>query len=853
MSQAGKYSDGTILKDLETLTGNVGGPVPADTNYNINIVGVDPITVTGTPGINTLTITVEAATDVQIGVVTLATQAEAITGVDDTKVVTPFGLRGKLGAQTQYAVPYGDGNTNALQWAGPGEDGEVLIGATGAAPEWMNIEAGANVTIQNLPNRIIISASGGGGGSGATTFPCDTGVSTEIGGFLEILGDGINITTLGAPGSGADNFVRIILEDTVTIPDDFITTSGSIYLPITSTDLSEGVVYIDNKRFMHAGGIISNTWVGSQSGNGTTTGAQNTGVGAFAGTTLTTGIVNTGIGYGALAVLTSGSNNVAVGGGTLTGLITGEWNIAVGADSGVNYSSNESSNILIGNDGVAAEDHIMRLGTDGIADGEVDQCFIAGIWGRTPPVSSQVTFTADDGEMTTSGAALDGEVLIGRTLDAPVWNSLTAGANITITPGVGTITIASSGGTTTFDCDTGTASPAAGVITMAGGSNLSSTGDGASTVTFDLDDDVTISGTYTTTGGNIDLPATNAALTEGVLSWAGTRVLHTFNVSNLFLGVNAGNGTTSGTENIMVGEDVGQSLTSGIRNSSLGTGSGFNLTAGNQNVIVGYEAGRDITTGNLNTIVGYRSGLNYTGGESSNILIGNLGTASESNVCRIGIDGGGAGQVDDTYIAGIYQRTNTTTSEVTFTDTDGKMTTSTGTTGQVLVGRTGDSPLWSNLVAGTNITIDDTSSPGEIEISSTGGSASVTGTWTPVLSYPNQTIAPTYNISENRYVKIGDYLVHVSAEIEILTAGTAPGGDLLTFSNFPFSTNGLTQKFANAVWGGSQWASLIYLLGTTTTATASRTPNQGPFNNVTRNLVAAGQIYYICNTYLISP
>lgn len=56
MSQAGKYFDGTPIGDLETLTGDTGGPVPGDANHNINILGIDGLVVDGDPGTNTLTI-----------------------------------------------------------------------------------------------------------------------------------------------------------------------------------------------------------------------------------------------------------------------------------------------------------------------------------------------------------------------------------------------------------------------------------------------------------------------------------------------------------------------------------------------------------------------------------------------------------------------------------------------------------------------------------------------------------------------------------------------------------------------------------------------------------------------------
>ena len=63
-----------------------------------------------------------------------------------------------------------------------------------------------------------------------------------------------------------------------------------------------------------------------------------------------------------------------------------------------------------------------------------------------------------------------------------------------------------------------------------------------------------------------------------------------------------------------------------------------------------------ITTGSDNTCIGVDAGLNYsTGSESNNILLGAavLGTASESNVIRIGNNGSGSGQQNKCFVAGI--------------------------------------------------------------------------------------------------------------------------------------------------------------------------------------------------------
>jgi len=52
MSQAGKFNDGTVLPDVETLTGDIGGPVGPNAAFNINLLGGTGLVTTGTPASN---------------------------------------------------------------------------------------------------------------------------------------------------------------------------------------------------------------------------------------------------------------------------------------------------------------------------------------------------------------------------------------------------------------------------------------------------------------------------------------------------------------------------------------------------------------------------------------------------------------------------------------------------------------------------------------------------------------------------------------------------------------------------------------------------------------------------------
>lgn len=121
MSQAGMISDGTSpLADVETLTGNVGGPVGPDAAFNINVVGGGAVTITGNPATNTLTAEV------------VVTQHDLLVG-------------GAANNITGLAL------TN----------GQLPIGSTGADPVAATLTAGTGISITNGPGSITIDSTAG--------------------------------------------------------------------------------------------------------------------------------------------------------------------------------------------------------------------------------------------------------------------------------------------------------------------------------------------------------------------------------------------------------------------------------------------------------------------------------------------------------------------------------------------------------------------------------------------------------------------------------------------------------------------------------------------------------------------
>ena len=114
-----------------------------------------------------------------------------------------------------------------------------------------------------------------------------------------------------------------------------------------------------------------NFFVGS-AGNSTTSGQQNVAVGANTLPAITSGSDNTAIGEFTMISDTTGSQNTAYGEGALYNNVSGSGNIGVGYQGGINLTGN--NNIDIGNSGVAGENDIIRIGTQGVQTA----CYLAG-------------------------------------------------------------------------------------------------------------------------------------------------------------------------------------------------------------------------------------------------------------------------------------------------------------------------------------------------------------------------------------------------------------------------------------------------------------------------------------------
>ena len=142
---------------------------------------------------------------------------------------------------------------------------------------------------------------------------------------------------------------------------------------------------------------------------------------------------------------------------------------------------------------------------------------------------------------------------------------------------------------------------------------------------------------------------------------------------NTGLGSNALNSITTGQANTAMGSQTLVDCTSGSQNTSFGFQAGGDITTGNNNTSYGANCMINVKTGSGNLSIGVNSGNSYTTSESSNIVIGDAGVISESNVIRIGTQGSGALQQNKCFLAGIVGVTVSNTQSVTIDSTTGQL------------------------------------------------------------------------------------------------------------------------------------------------------------------------------------
>jgi len=371
-SNAPQYQDALWVQlgggDVESLTGDVGGPVFPDVNGNINTLGTTgQVTVTGNPGTNTLTWSLDGS---------IAT--EYVCNTDSA--IPAGGILNVLG--NTYINTIGFGNT-------------IEIDVTGNIAAQYPTDAGTAVPVANTLNIF-----GGTAGRDINTTGVGDTVRVELNNAIS-LGD---LSTIAANGNAltidSGDINMTASQNSATTNQKIKMSGGQISFFLNNAFVGKSV----GNTTMTPGVAIFNYAFGAQSMTNVTTATQNGAFGNGALQALTTGQNNDCFGYTTGNRITTGSDNAAFGGGALgngtagVGLKTGSYNCALGTLAGVNYNGAESSNIQIGshNTGVLGESNVLRIGNaTGTGVGQLNYAFIHGIRGITTGVNDAIAVLID--------------------------------------------------------------------------------------------------------------------------------------------------------------------------------------------------------------------------------------------------------------------------------------------------------------------------------------------------------------------------------------------------------------------------------------------------------------------------
>jgi hypothetical protein len=375
------------------------------------------------------------------------------------------------------------------------------------------------------------SSSGGGGGGSVTSVTGANGVTASpTTGAVIVSGINATTSTVGVASfnptdftvSGAGEVSAIAMSSGITTIDgDTGSITGStVTIFANNASLGAGQTILFNNSgttsTLQVSDADNNTIFGKGAGKAGLTGVQNTVFGAFSLTGITTGNANTGFGYDVFHNVTSGTNNTGFGNSVLGAINTGSYNLGLGNISGSNYTSSESSNILLLNSGVAGESNVIRIGTQGTGTGQQSKCFVAGINGNTlGGTPSAVTIDTSTGQLGVAAFPSSSISITGNTGGALTGNAFT------FTGGTTGLTFAGLGTTETLG----------GTLAIAnGGTNATSYTQSNGIVTYNGTRLVNYAGPQLSSGGvmtNTTQPAFSAYLNSTQSNIAGDGTLAT--------------------------------------------------------------------------------------------------------------------------------------------------------------------------------------------------------------------------------------------------------------------------------------------------------------------------------------
>jgi hypothetical protein len=286
----------------------------------------------------------------------------------------------------------------------------------------------------------------GGGGGGASEFPTDSGTANEVGGVLNVFG-GPNINTVGSGDT-----VTVGLDTTISVDgiQDTSMSFGSVISDgsgnLTSINGTAGQVLTAN------GAGMAPTWQGEAAGGAVTALRADNAVNV----TPSVGVITVAGGnglttFGAAHTLTlnlTAPVSIANGGTNATTMGISDGVVYYDGTRLVTTASAGTAGQVLTSNGAGMAPTFQPGGGGG---GGITQLTAnTGVAATTASIKLQ-----GNNVITTNGASTseidfsltngtNGQVLIGGGA-APLWRSITAGTNITLTPGANSLTIAATG------------------------------------------------------------------------------------------------------------------------------------------------------------------------------------------------------------------------------------------------------------------------------------------------------------------------------------------------------------------------------------------------------------------------
>ena len=599
-----------------------------------------------TEGAGTLAIAGIQATTTQIGVVTLATDAESIAGADSSKVIVPTSLKAKLGTQTLHGLPIGASTTASITWTAEPTNGQLLIGNSGNPPSLSTLTAGNNIGIANAAGSITLKVAG------TTQYAVQVGSATNdltslaLGSSGQVLisaGAGAN-PAFSSPGtnSGLTQYGVVIAEGAGAFQATAAGTTGQTLMATTAANPS---------------------WTGSPSFSGTVT--------AGTGITSTTGNISASAGsLSASTTVTAGTNLVATAGNVVlpaTSATVGQ--ITIG---GVIYDhAYGTNNVFIGNAGNftltvgSAQSnvgigyqalHAVTTGANSVAIGYQAATVATTTGGLTAlgsgsAASANVGITAVGYNALTSctgdGSTAVGYSAAGSTTSAvhttamghnSLYANVTSSDNTSIgyqaaknVLGAGNVALGSSalqgatGAGTTAASNVGIGYQALIAVTSSAGS-VAVGYQAASSIT-------------TATGSvAIGYGAYNAATDTGGTAVGYNALTASTGLGNTAVGLYAAKSVTSATHVTAIGHETLYTMSStGGDNTAMGYLAAYSTTGGS-NVAIGSQALQYVGNAGNNVALGYQALMGAAGGSTAgaNICLGtsSMTTATTASYCQ---------------------------------------------------------------------------------------------------------------------------------------------------------------------------------------------------------------------------